>query len=255
MKRNFSFFKGVIIGTILFVLVFVLALYLVLKIQNHLALKMVEVEKRSILDEAQKNTIKTDQKNDLALFTTKKSPKSAYLEVQFICQAPLETLENWKYHEESCEEAALLQAYLYEKGSKISKPDAHLKILEMIDWQKKNMGCHHDLYADDMKKLAIGFYGLKEDEIKMIKDASIEDIKKEIASGHPVIVPITGDILKNPYYPYPGYHMLVVIGYTEDKIITNDNGTRRGKDFSYDIKTFEAAMKDAGGEVIVLKLK
>jgi hypothetical protein len=178
----------------------------------------------------------------------------AYLEVQFICQAPLETEENWTYHEESCEEAALLQAYLYETDQSITKEEANEIILDMIDWQEENFGGHYDIYADKVKEFAMGYYGLQDTDIEIINDATLDDIKKLIVLGHPVIVPITGEILQNPYYPHPGYHMLIVIGYTEDKIITNDNGTRRGKDFSYDYDIFEEAMNDAGGDIVILEL-
>jgi len=183
------------------------------------------------------------------------TPNSSYLEVPFICQAPFETEENWKLHEESCEEAALLQAYLYETDTTMTKLEANEKILDMINWQETNMGGHHDLYSDKFVEFALGYLHLDRSEIKVIKNAEISDIKREIASGHPVIVPITGEILKNPYYPYPGYHMLTVIGYTEDRIITNDNGTRRGKDFSYDIDVFEKAYKDAEGSIVILNIQ
>ncbi|NIA02036.1 MAG: hypothetical protein GWP15_01505, partial [Nitrospirae bacterium] len=90
--------------------------------------------------------------------------------------------------------------------------------------------------------------------IEIIYDATLDDIREQIVGGHPVITPVTSDYLDNPYYPYPGYHMLIVIGYTEDKIITNDNGTKRGKDFSYDNDKFKKALDDAGGNIVILKL-
>lgn len=192
------------------------------------------------------------KKKDISVSPT--IPNNAYLEVQFICQAPLETEENWILHEESCEEAALLQAYLYETDQTMTKEEANEEILEMLEWQKTNWNGHYDIYAKDVSKLAQGFYEINESEITIIYDATIEDIKEQIAGGHPVIVPVTADYLENPYYLYPGYHMLIVIGYTEDKIITNDNGTKRGKDFSYDYDKFERAMNDAGGDIIILKL-
>lgn len=182
-------------------------------------------------------------------------PAVAYLEVPFYCQAPLETEANWVYHEESCEEAALLQAYLYEMGNQISKEEANTVLLDMIEWQNQNMGGHHDLYSEAMQEFIVGYYDLDPEEVLIIEDASIEDIKREIANDNPVIAPITGEILQNPYYPYPGYHMLTVIGYTEDKIVTNDNGTRHGADFSYNTEIFEAAFKDSGGDILVLELK
>lgn len=184
-----------------------------------------------------------------------KADETHYIPVNFICQAPLQTEKNWELHEESCEEAAVLQAYLYENNKAISKEQANEEILKMIDWQKRNFGTHKDLYADELKEFIIKYYNLQEDEVAIIFDASLEDIKKKISKNHPVIVPITGEILNNPYYPYPGYHMLIVIGYSEDRIITNDNGTRRGANYSYDNKIFEKAFRDAGGDILYFALK
>lgn len=185
----------------------------------------------------------------------KENPQtSSYLEIPFICQAPLQTVENWTLHENSCEEVATLMAYLYETGKTMTKAQANDEILKMIKWEEQNFGSHMDIYAEKVKELIHGFYGVAYQNIEVIKKASIENIKNEIRSGHPVIVPITGEILKNPYYPYPGYHMLTVIGFTEKTIITNDNGTRHGANYEYDYKTFAAAMNDAGGDIVIIKL-
>ena len=132
----------------------------------------------------------------------------------------------------------------------MTKAEANTEILDMIDWQNENMGGHFDLYADELKSFVIQYYEINENDLIIIYDAEIEDIKEIILSGHPVIVPVTSSYLNNPYYPHPGYHMLTVIGYTEDRIITNDNGTRRGEDFSYDNEDFEKAMKDAGSDIL-----
>ncbi|MBA4336551.1 hypothetical protein C0416_02130 [bacterium] len=180
--------------------------------------------------------------------------ENAYLEVPFVCQAPFQTEANWVYHEESCEEAALLQVRYYLEGVKDPKPeDSNATILDMIEWQKKNFGEHKDVYANDMKSLINGYYDYPLENIEIIYDATITDIKKAVSMGYPIIVPIMGDILKNPYYPYPGYHMLTIIGYTPDKIITNDVGTRRGKDFSYSYDIFMKALEAAGGDVVIIK--
>ncbi len=180
--------------------------------------------------------------------------ENAYLEVPFVCQAPHQTEANWVYHEESCEEAAMLQVRYYLEGVKNpDTEDSHKTILDMIEWQKKNFGEHKDIYANEMKTFINGYYGYPLEKIEIIYDATITDIKKAISMGYPVIVPIMGDILNNPYYPYPGYHMLTIIGYTPDKIITNDVGTRRGKDFSYSYETFMKALEAAGGDVVIIK--
>lgn len=180
--------------------------------------------------------------------------ENAYLEVPFVCQAPLQTEANWVYHEESCEEAAMLQAHYYIQG--ITDPDpqeSNKIILDMIEWQKKNFGEHKDIYANDIKNFLVGYYNYPLEDIEIIYDTTITDIKKAVSAGYPVIVPIMGDVLKNPYYPYPGYHMLTVIGYTPDKIITNDVGTRRGKDFSYSYDIFMSAVDAAGGDIVIIK--
>lgn len=180
--------------------------------------------------------------------------QSAYIDVPFICQAPLETEENWTKHEESCEEAAILQAYTYLKGGKISKEKANEVILDMIKWQKENFEGHHDIYAHEVRKLINGYYSIPLEKIIVKENATIEDIKALVSEGNPVIAPITGNILQNPYYPHPGYHMLVIKGYTENKIITNDNGTKRGKDYSYDIEIFKEALEDAGGDILTFSI-
>ncbi len=180
--------------------------------------------------------------------------ENAYLEVPFVCQAPFQTEANWVHHEESCEEAAFLQAHYYIQG--ITDPDpteSNRIILDMIAWQEKNFDEHKDIYANDLKNFINGYYDYPLEDIEIIYDASITDIKKAVSAGYPIIVPIMGDILKNPYYPYPGYHMLTVIGYTPDKIITNDVGTRRGKDFSYTYEVFMEAVDAAGGDIVIIK--
>ncbi len=194
------------------------------------------------------------QANQTTVETARQNPEQSYLEVPFICQAPLETEANWVFHEESCEEAALLQAYNYLTNTETTKQQSHEIILDMIAWQEENMNSHHDLYDDEMKQFITGYYNLPESAVQIIPNATIEDIEQSIATGTPVIAGLSGEILNNPYYPYPGYHMLLITGYTADKFITNDNGTRRGKDFSYDKETFMQALKASGGSIIILTL-
>ena len=222
------------------------SIFVIPKAVNKFELIQVEKENKEIIKIVQnKNITKTP--------SAKKT--SELLQVPFICQAPLQTEENWKYHEESCEEAAVLQAYLYETGQMMTKQQANEEILKMADWQIQNFGEHKDLYADDIKKFVSGYYNIPAEDIEVMYDTTLDNIKNFVLRGHPVIVPIMGNILKNPYYPYPGYHMLTVIGFTEDKIITNDNGTRHGKNYPYDNEIFLEAMTAAGGDIVVIKTK
>lgn len=236
----------IIVTTVTSLLLIGVGIFVVPKAVNKYELIQIEKENKEIVE-----TIKEDENKPLP--SAKKT--SELLEVPFICQAPLQTEENWKYHEESCEEAAVLQAYLYETGQVMTKQQANDEILKMIDWQVQNFGEHKDLYADDVKKFINGYYNIPTVDIEVMYDVTISNIKDIILQGHPVIVPIMGNILKNPYYPYPGYHMLTAIGFTEDKIITNDNGTRHGEKFSYNNTTFLEAMTAAGGDIVVIKTK
>lgn len=237
--------KKLLITLIAIASILTAALYAAPKIKSQIDQHQIEQQNQEIVKEAKNNALKT---NKDAL------PESAYLEVGFICQAPLQTSQNWILHEESCEEAALLQAYLYETSQSVSKEEANTIILDMIEWQKENFAGHFDLHGEKMKEFISKYYNISEDEVEFIRHGEIEDIKRIVAEGHPAIIPVTGEILNNPYYPYPGYHMLTVIGYTKDKIITNDNGTKRGADFSYDTEIFNEAFQDAGGEIFVLHL-
>jgi hypothetical protein len=218
--------------------VFAGAYYSYPKISNRLEVQKAENLTEESVEEAKENT-----------------QGSHYLEVPFICQAPLQTNDNWKFHEESCEEAAVLQSYLFLTDQTMSKQQAHEEILKMIDWQMEHFGGHHDIYAAEVKEFINGYYNIPNEEIEVIYDSTLEDIKTHISQGYPVIVPIMGDVLQNPHYPHPGYHMLAAIGYTQDTIITNDNGTRKGADFSYKNQRFLDAMNAAGGDIVVIKAR
>jgi len=214
---------------------------------------MAQIMEEGIL----KQTVKNFQNLPSEIDEISKKPvtilENAYLEVPFVCQAPFQTKENWTHHEESCEEAALLQVHYYIQGVNPPAKDSNSTILDMINWQKRNFGEHKDLYANKLKELITGYFNYSPDDIEIIYNTKIIDIKKAISEGYPILVPIMGDILKNPYYPYPGYHMLTVIGYTPDKIITNDVGTRNGKDFSYNYDIFIKALNAAGGNIVIIK--
>lgn len=227
-----------IIAICLLATAFALAFYAAPRVAKHLEIMRIESQNQAVQEQL-----------------ANEMPDQKYLDVQFICQAPLETEENWTLHEESCEEAALLQAYNYETNQTTTKPEANEKILDMIAWQEEHLGSHKDLYEDDMREFATGYLGISDEELQTFKNSSIHDIKKQIDAGHPVIVPVTSQFLENPHYPHPGYHMLVVTGYTSTHLITNDNGTRHGEDFAYEYGKFDAAMQDAGGVIFILNLK
>lgn len=82
-------------------------------------------------------------------------------------------------------------------------------------------------------------------------DPSIEDLKNELDSGRPVIVPIDGFELANKNIPFlaagSGYHMFVIIGYNEAKkaFIVHDNGDlKSGTGIEYGYKRVMNTLHD-----------
>jgi len=161
---------------------------------------------------------------------------SIQLNVPFTSQAPY---VNWDdLHNEACEEAALIMAKYWLSGEGLSKEKAEKEILDSVHWQIENWGGHYDLPAEKMVELAKQFFGIQ--KIEIIYQPTLEDVKKELSKGNLVLAPMAGRLLKNPYFRQPGpiYHVVVVRGYDEKWIITNDPGTKRGENFKYSYQNF-----------------
>jgi len=191
---------------------------------------------------------------DLAALSPEKLPAEKLLTVPFICQNPFQDQAGWEFHKESCEEASLLQNVLFLTGKTVTPVEADKIFRDMIAWQKRpeNFGAHINLYGEDMVKFIIGYYGMSADQVVHLKNIDAEMIRKVITLGYPLIIPIEGSLLKNPFYPEPGYHMMSVIGYTADQVITNDVGTKRGEKYPYPWERFLHANSTVGSDAIVL---
>lgn len=178
--------------------------------------------------------------------TSEPIPLSYKIEnVPFITQAPL---VNWdELHDEACEEASLIIAKYYLDNTNLTPQVAEEEIQNMVVWEERSWGGHFDLTAQQTVDLAKEYYGMKNLTVKNIN--SNEDIKKEISQNHLVIVPAAGRLLGNPNFRNPGpiYHMLVVTGYNEEQIITNDPGTRNGENYTYSNGVFLNAIHDWTG--------
>jgi len=176
-------------------------------------------------------------------------PYTINLAVPFTPQAPH---ANWDPpYQEACEEASLLMVARYKNGNIISSPeDADEEIWKLIKFENDFFGDYKHTTAEETAQIARIYYGFKNTEV--VYDFTIDDVKKELAQGHPIIVPAAGRQLHNPYFRRPGplYHMLVIRGYTQDKFITNDPGTKRGEEFVYKYEDLLNAVHDwNGGDV------
>jgi hypothetical protein len=174
------------------------------------------------------------------------------LDVQFIPQGPLDSgAAHWALHKESCEEAAMLMAHNYSLGRTVTMQQANDEIFELVDWQVRHFGDEHDIYADEVSQVLKGFYG--HNDVRIIQEATVEDIKAQLSAGYPVIVPSIAKYLKNPRYYDQDYHMFLLVGYTADRIIAHDNGTTWGDNYPYPYDDLMQAISSAGGDVIVVR--
>lgn len=169
-----------------------------------------------------------------------KIPREKVLHVPFVCQNPFQNEAGWKDHDESCEEAATLQTVLYWNNEAMTAQEANTALLDMIAWQKKpeHFGEHRDLYDEDMRIFVRDYFGYQDNEVLWLPNIDANLVQRILVAGYPLIVPVSGKTINNPFYPYLGYHMLVTIGYTEKQVITNDNGTKRGEKYPYDWDIF-----------------
>lgn len=176
-------------------------------------------------------------------------PASINLDIPFASQAPF---ANWDLpYQEACEEAAIIMAHYYLAGLALDPQTMDNEILKLIEWQNKTFGYYKDTTAEEMARMLREYF--KHTDIEVVENPTVEDVKKAVAAGYPVVLPAAGRLLPNPNFRQPGpiYHALTVKGYTKDKIITNDPGTRRGKNFLYDPDALMNAIHDWDAENIL----
>lgn len=158
-------------------------------------------------------------------------PASHLIPMPYTPQAPF---ANWAVHEESCEEAAVLmyRHFLLGKGAgQVDQVQADKDLRSLRSWQLKIWGPEKDLNLDGVGRLAEGYFGYS---YKATEDIGAEEIKREIAEGRPVLVPVMTHSLENPHYGRENtYHILVIKGYDAAGVITNDAGIREGENYRY----------------------
>ena len=157
------------------------------------------------------------------------------LPVPFTSQAPAGVwTQPWQ---DGCEEAAIVMVdhfYLNYGSRTIPKPDAAQAIREAYSVKNIFYGWSLDENADKIARWINDFYGW---EARLIEKPTLEAIKTELAAGRPVIAPVHGKSLLNPYFRAggPDYHTVVISGDDDEtrEFIVQEPGTRRGLDFRY----------------------
>ncbi len=170
------------------------------------------------------------------------------LDVPFVAQAPTGKWSDPR-QQDGCEEAASYMASLWIKGE---KPSTDLSVQEQTltaisDWEEEKYGSYHDTSANDTLERILKRY-FEIDNARVETNIDAEDIKRELSLGNLVLVPANGQKLGNPHFTAPGpdRHFLAVIGYdlTTAEFITNDNGTRQGKNYRYKESVLLNAIRD-----------
>jgi hypothetical protein len=127
--------------------------------------------------------------------------------------------------------------------------DANTAIVELVNYNVDELGQPIDTTAKQTTRIIEEYYDL---DTTVIDNWTWDDVKQALAQGYPVIMPAAGRELGNPNFTAPGpiYHMLVIKGYTDTVVITNDPGTRQGADYQYSYDTLANANHDwNGGDV------
>jgi len=168
-------------------------------------------------------------------------PEYYELNIPFMSQAPL---GDWNPpFDHACEETSVLMAYYFFENIKPTSLQVAEDINNIVNFEKERYGVYKDTTATETARLIKDYYGYN---AKILFNVSITDVKKEILKGNVVIFPTDGRALKNPNFTPPGpvYHMLVVKGFDLDGFITNDPGTKRGKDYKYSYNVLMNAISD-----------
>ena len=190
-----------------------------------------------------------------AVDTKPVSPAEINLSVPFLLQAPK---QNWvQPFEDACEEASLIMVDAYYDGRKTNfGPDEGVEvILDVVAYEDETYGHSKDTTSNEVKLTAQNFY--KHPNVEIV-EATEANIKAALANGNPVIAPAYGKALLNPNFKNggPEYHMLVIKGYTKDgQWITNDPGTRNGRDYLYPKQRLLDAIHDFNPEDMKLGRK
>jgi len=185
------------------------------------------------------------QELEVAESKDQKIPSDFLLEVPFAPQSPYAIWD--ERDEESCEEASLVIVHYFWQKKNLNKEKMREELDRLIDFQVSHYGDYKDTDSKETAKLAQDYYGYQ--NVEVVYDITVDDLKERIVAGYPVIIPAAGRLLYNPNFTPPGplYHNLVLIGFNEDGFITNDPGTRRGEHYFYPYRVLDDAIHDFPG--------
>ena len=180
-------------------------------------------------------------------------PEKILLDVPFTSQAPT---TNWDPpYDEACEEASMIMVYNFLKNQTLNTNQANQQILDIVKFQEKN-NYPIDLTISQMQEIIRDYYNFQS-QILENQDINLENFRKILSQGNPIIIPVAGQELRNPNFSGDGppFHVLVLIGYDHKKQIfySHDPGTRKGKNYVYSYQTILNNLHDWTGNKSTIK--
>lgn len=146
---------------------------------------------------------------------------------------------------DACEEASITMVDAFYAGKNIDTAYAKSMIQRIVRLEMKTLGVHRDTNAAQIVGIINSFFPW---EARVINNPTLEQIKNEISSSRPVILPVYGRALRNPYFRDggPNYHALVISGFDDNtkEFIVEEPGTKRGANFRYSYERILSAMHD-----------
>ena len=145
------------------------------------------------------------------------------------------------------DDASALMAVSWARGEELTNQKGLEEIIQISDFELKKYGEYRDVSAHDTVDWIFKDY-FSFEGASLRKSITSDDIIGELRAGNLVIVPLNGQILRNPFFTPPGpiRHMLLIRGYdpNTDEFITNEPGTRHGEGFRYKTDVLYSAIAD-----------
>lgn len=168
------------------------------------------------------------------------------LAVPFTSQAPL---YEWKdqRQQDGCEEASVLMAMAWVKGEAgLTPAEWKERIVALADWEQEKYGEHRDVSVPDTVDWMFKDY-FSYDNVRSENITGVDQLVEVLEAGSILLVPVNGQALGNPNFTAPGpeHHFVIIKGYdyAAQEFITNDPGTRLGKDYRYPEEVIYEALR------------
>jgi len=165
------------------------------------------------------------------------------LVISFTPQAPF---GNWSQPwQDACEESSIVMVDAFYNNKQLSVSSARDAIKLTLEIKEKVFGKSYDENAQEIADIINKFLNW---EARVVSNPTIDQMKQELDAGRPIILPTNGQRLNNPNFLNggPDYHVIVLSGYDDVRqvFISQDPGTKHGRNYEYSFETIMSAMHD-----------